>query len=408
MSKMTLSEELEYRGMAAQNTLEDIKDLDKKKRKFYFGADPSQSSMQIGNLAALMMCKTFIRHGYEPFLLVGGATGQIGDPKMDKERDKQSPEKIAENARGIEAQFNQIMNRGADDGVTLVNNLDWFKDMKYIDFLNEVGTQFSMTQLLDRDFVKNRIGEGGSGISYAEFSYSLIQGYDYLWLYRNHGVTLQLCGADQYGNSVSGMHLIKRLENTKVDVWSIPLILDKDGKKFGKSEGNAIWLDKNRTSVFDFYQYWLNADDENVGRYIKIYTEIDPAEIEEIMELHKKSPELRGAQKALALGATEVVHGREAAVNAVHITNVLFGNENVSDLSKDGLKLLSEAISTVAKGITVVEALIESKISDSKSDALRLIKGNAISINGEKISEDQKIGDIAVIKKGKNQFVLVR
>lgn len=408
MKKMTLSEELKYRGMQAQNTLQDISDLDKAKRKFYLGVDPSQESMTIGNLAALMMCKTFIRHGYEPFLLVGGATGQIGDPKMDKERDKQTPEKIAENVKGIEAQFNQIMKRDTKHGVHMVNNLTWFKDINYIDFLNEVGTQFSMTQLLDREFVKNRIGEGGSGISYAEFSYSLIQGYDYLWLYRNRGITLQLCGADQYGNSVSGMHLIKRLEGKKVDVWSTPLILDKDGKKFGKSEGNAIWLDKKLTSVFDFYQFWLNADDENVGRYMKIYTEIDPTEIEEILELHDKNPSLRGAQKALALGVTEVVHGRDAAVNVAHITNVLFGDGDIKELKKDGLQLLSETIPTVSKGTTVVNALVEASVVESKSEAARLIKSNAIAIDGVKISEDQLVDNLSVIKKGKNQFILMK
>ena len=401
---MKLSKELQYRGMLAQNTLEDITDLDKEKRKFYLGVDPSQSSMTIGNLASLMMCKVFIRHGYEPFLLVGGATGQIGDPKMDKERDKQTPDKIAENAKGIASQFERIMGRE----VHLTNNLTWFKDINYIEFLNEVGTQFSMTQLLDRDFVKNRIGEGGSGISYAEFSYSLIQGYDYLWLYRNHGVTLQLCGADQYGNSVSGMHLTKRLENKKVDVWSLPLVLDNNGKKFGKSEGNAIWLDSELTSVFDFYQFWLNVDDEGVEKYIKIYTEIDPSEIDEILELHRKNPSARGAQKALALGVTEIVHGRENAVNAVHISNVLFGDEDIKDLPKEGLDLLAKTIASVPKNITVVEALVKTEIAKSNSEALRLIKNNGISLNGSKISEDQKVDNLSLIKKGKNQFILVR
>ncbi|GHU09866.1 tyrosine--tRNA ligase [Alphaproteobacteria bacterium] len=401
---MKLSEELIYRGMCAQNTFDEITDLDKEKRKFYLGVDPSQDSMTIGNLATLMMCKVFIRHGYEPFLLVGGVTGQIGDPKMDKERDKQTPEQIAKNVLGIHEQFVRIM--GQD--VHLTNNLAWFKDINCIDFLNEVGTQFSMTQLLDRDFVKNRIGEGGSGISYAEFSYSLIQGYDYLWLYRNHGITLQLCGADQFGNCVSGMHLIKRLEDAKVDVWSMPLVLATDGKKFGKSEGNAIWLDPKQTSVFDFYQFWLNVDDAGAENYIKIYTEIDPAEINEILDLHRQNPEARGAQKALALGVTEVVHGREAAVNAAHITNVLFGDSDIRELPKTGLDLLSETIPVAKKGTSVVEALVAADLASSNGEAVRLIKGNAISVNGAKIAEDVKIKELSIIKKGKNSFVLVK
>jgi tyrosyl-tRNA synthetase len=403
---MKLSEELTYRGFAAQHTFADITDLDKKPRKFYLGVDPSQNSMTIGNLAALMMCKVFIRHGYEPFLLVGGATGQIGDPKMDKERAKQTTEQIAKNAAGIHDQFVRIM--GKDQTVHLVNNLAWFKDINYIEFLNEVGTQFSMTQLLDRDFVKTRIGEGGSGISYAEFSYSLIQGYDYLWLYRNHGIDLQLCGADQYGNCISGMHLIKRLEGENVDVWSMPLILDGSGRKFGKSEGNAIWLDAKQTSVFDFYQFWLNVDDAGVENYLKVYTLIEPDEIDEIVRLHSKNPGERGAQKALALGVTEVVHGREAAVNAAHITNVLFGDADIRELPSEGLKLLAETIPTLKKGTTVVTALTKSGLAASNGEALRLIKGGAIAINGNKIAADQTITELAIIKKGKNSFVLVK
>jgi tyrosyl-tRNA synthetase len=403
---MKLSEELKYRGMLAENTFGDISELDKKGRKFYFGVDPSQSSMTIGNLAALMMCRVFIRHGYEPFLLVGGATGQIGDPKMDKERAKQTTEQIAKNAVGIHDQFARIM--GQNQTVHLVNNLAWFKGFDYIDFLNEVGSQFSMTQLLDRDFVKNRIGEGGSGISYSEFSYSLIQGYDFLWLYRNHGIDLQLCGADQYGNCVSGLHLIKRLEGKDVNVWSLPLVLDGNGKKFGKSEGNAIWLDADLTSVFDFYQFWLNVDDAGVENYLKIYSEIEPDEIDEILALHRKNPEARGAQKALALSVTEVVHGREAAVNAVHITNVLFGGGDIAELPKAGLELLSQTIPTVVKNTTVVDALVKTGISASNGEAQRLIKAGAISINGTKITADQKIAELAIVKKGKNSFILAK
>jgi len=402
---MKLSEELIYRGFVGQNTYDSPTDLDSKERKFYFGVDPSDSSMTIGNLAALMMCRVFIRHDYEPFLLVGGATGLIGDPKMDKEREKQSPEQIAENARGIASQFEQVMGRDAH----MVNNLAWFKDMKYIDFLDEVGTQFSMTQLLDRDFVKNRIGEGASGISYSEFSYSLIQGYDFLHLYREHGVTLQLCGADQFGNSVSGMHLIKRLENGRADVWACPLVIDQvSGRKFGKSEGNAIWLDPDRTSPYEYYQFWLNTNDESVGELIKIYTEIEPAEIDEILALHEKNPGARGAQKALALAATEILHGRETTVNVARVTGALFGDEDVRELPDEGLKMLSEVIPVVAKGCTIVEALVGSGLAGSNGEALRLIAGNAVSVNGVKVAEDAVIGELSLVKKGKNSFVLVK
>ena len=401
---MKLSEELMYRGFVAQNTLDKITDLDGKKRSFYWGTDPSADSLHTGHLAALMMLKIFIKNGYKPYLLVGGATGMIGDPKASSERDTKTIEEIRQNSLGLSKQIQHIMGRK----VPLVNNYDWFKDINVLDFLREVGKQFSMTQLLDREFVKARIGKDGSGISLAEFCYSTIQGYDFLHLYRAYGIDLQLCGADQFGNCVSGMQLIRKLENARADVWSCPLILDADGVKFGKSEGNAIWLDPKRTSPFEYYQFWLNTSDEKVGELIKIYTEIEPAEINEIMALHAKNPGARSAQKALALAATEILHGRETAVNVTHISNVLFGDEDVRELSKDGLKLLAETIPVAKKGITAVEALVATDNAASNSEAIRLIKGNAISVNGEKITADAKISELSLIKKGKNSFVLVK
>ncbi|MDR2524083.1 MAG: tyrosine--tRNA ligase [Candidatus Nomurabacteria bacterium] len=401
---MKLSEELIYRGMMAQHTLGDVANLDKKKHKFYFGADPSDSSMTIGNLAALMMCKVFIRHGYEPTLLVGGGTGRIGDPKMDKARPVKSLAEIEQNVQGIKSQFTRIM--GAD--IRVVNNNDWLDKLGFYEFQNEVGQYFSMTQLMDRDFVKARTGEGGTGLSAAEFSYSLLQGYDFWYLYKKFGIDLQLCGVDQIGNVMSGIHLISKKEGKQAHVWSCPLILDTSGKKFGKSEGNAIWLDAGRTSVFDFYQFWLNVDDAGVENYLKIYTEITPAEIDEIVKLHDKNPAARGAQKALALGVAEVVHGREAAVNAAHITNVLFNSGDIRELSREGLKLLSETIPAVKVGATVVEALVSAKLANSNGEALRLIRGGGVSVNGAKIGEDYKISELSLVKKGKNSFVLVK
>ena len=402
---MKLSEELMYRGFVAQSTFDKITDLDEKKRTFYIGFDPSDSSMTIGNMAAIMMAKVFIKHGYQPVFLVGGATGMIGDPKDTGERKAKTVAEIEKNKAGICSQLEQIVGRK----VKLVDNYDWFKNINILDFLRDTAKHFSMTQLLDREFVKARIGEGGSGISLAEFCYSAIQGYDFLWLYRNLGVTLQLCGADQWGNSVSGLHLIKRLEGADVHVWSTLLIIDKvSGRKFGKSEGNAIWLDPNRTSPFEYYQFWLNTNDETVGDLIKIYTEIDPTETNEILALHEKNPGARGAQKALALAATEILHGREVAVNVAHISNVLFGDEDVRELSRSGLKLLAETIPVVVKNTTVVEALAKTGLASSNGEAIRLIKGNAVSVNGEKITEDTKITTLSLIKKGKNNFVLVK
>lgn len=402
---MKLSEELAWRGFVAQHTFSAITNLDEKKRNFYLGVDPSDDSMTIGNLAALMMCKVFIRHGYRPTLLVGGATGMIGDPKETGERESKTIEEIERNKKGIHEQFVRIM--GTD--VPLVDNYDWFRDIKFLPFLRDIGKQFSMTQLLDRDFVKTRIGEGRSGISYAEFSYSLIQGYDFLYLFREHDVTLQLCGADQWGNSVSGVHLVKRLENAEVNVWSTPLILNKTtGRKFGKSEDNAIWLDPIKTSPYQFYQFWLNVDDAGVIDYLKIYTELDREKIDAIANSHAGDPAARTAQRALAYEVTKIVHGADVADNVVHVTNVLFGADNIRDLSDEALDILAKEIPTVRVGMTAVEALVETDIANSNSEALRLIGGGAVSVNGNKITEDQVINEKALVKKGKNSFVLVK
>ncbi|MDR2336495.1 MAG: tyrosine--tRNA ligase [Candidatus Nomurabacteria bacterium] len=402
---MKLSEELIWRGFFAEHTLKDPKELDKKSRKFYLGVDPSADSLQIGNLAALMMVRCFARHGYEAFLLVGGATGQIGDPKMSEERQLKSLEEVVRNKKIISRQFKMVA--GAD--FTLVDNYDWFKNINYIEFLREVGKQFSMTQLLDREFVKSRIGEGGVGISYAEFSYSLIQGYDFLHLFRNYGVDLQICGVDQFGNCVSGMHLIDRLAGEKADVWSLPLVIDKiTGKKFGKSEGNAVWLAAEKTSVFDFYQFWLNAADKNVEQFIKIYTELDKKTVDEILADFAKNPSARTAQKRLAYEVTKIVHGQKLADNVVKITTLLFGGGKVQDLNQDELNQLALTIPTARIGESLIDILMESGLTGSKTEVRQQLASGTISVNGKKINKDCPIDDLSLIKKGKNKFILVK
>lgn len=421
---MKLSEELLYRGFKAETTIEDPTDLDhRESKKFYWGADPSADSLTIGNLAAIMMCACFVRHGYEPYLLVGGATGQIGDPKENGERDLKSLDEVEHNKKCIREQIERVIHASDGDGdnastanLTMVDNYDWFKDMKYLDFLREVGKAFSMTQLLDRQFVQKRIGEGGSGISYAEFSYTLIQGYDFLHLYREHGVGLQLCGADQYGNCTSGIHLIKRLENSVADVWSTPLIIDPvTGRKFGKSEGNAIWLAStdngsgNYTPIFDFYQFWLNQPDEAVEYLIKIYTLLEKDKIEEILAKHREHPEKRLAQRALARGATEVVHGEKAAEAIENLTEMLFSREtNFAEFTEDEIKEFGEYLPTEKKGVMLIDALVVHGLADSKKKAREFIKQGAITINGEKVDEDIVVNQTAIIKKGKNKFLIVR
>lgn len=419
---MKLSEELAYRGFVAETTIENIEDLDtRENKKFYWGADPSADSLTIGNLAALMMCACFVRHGYQPYLLVGGATGQIGDPKDNGERDLKTLDEVEHNKACIKEQIERVIDagdgeKGKTQNLTMVDNYDWFKDMNYLAFLREVGKSFSMTQLLDRQFVQKRIGDGGAGISYAEFSYTLIQGYDFLHLYREYGVDLQLCGADQYGNCASGIHLIKRLEDARADVWSLPLVIDPvTGRKFGKSEGNAIWLaasdngSGNYTSIFDFYQFWMGQPDESVEYLMKIYTLLERTEIEGILAKHLEQPEKRIAQKALAFGVTAVVHGRENAMAVESLTNTLFSKEtDFSDFTESELTDFAAFLPVVAKGTELTDALVATGLAESKKKAREFIAGGAISVNGSKVTEEMALNEMAIVKKGKNKFLIVK
>lgn len=403
---MTLSEELQWRGFVNQTTYPDLSALDGESISFYFGVDPSADSMTIGNLAAAMMVRHFIDYGHKAHLLVGGATGMIGDPdgKQD-ERNLKTLDEITKNKAGIAAQYETVF---ANQDFTLVDNYDWFKNIDYLGFLREVGKHIPLSQMLGRDFVQARLGEGGNGISYAEFSYSLIQGYDFLHLYRNHDVTLQLCGADQWGNSITGVDLVRRIEGGEAHVYSTPLVINKTtGVKFGKSEGGAIWLDSAKTSVYKFYQFWLNVDDEGVIDYTKIYTLLSQDEVAALEEAQKQNPGARPAQKALAYEVTKLVHGEERANSVRRVTDVLFGKAEFESLSEQDLAVLADEIPAAIKGASVVDLLVENGLAASKGEARRLILGGAVSVNGQKILDDQHIEQPALVKKGKNSFLLV-
>ena len=403
---MKLSEELQWRGFVNQTTFADITDINEP-RTFYWGVDPSADSMTIGHLAPAMMIRHFMEHGHKAILLVGGATGMIGDPDGKKqERDLKTLDEIAKNKAAIVEQYKKIF---ADQEFAIVDNYDWFKDFNYLDFLREVGKHASMTQMLDRDFVQSRIGEGGEGISYAEFSYSLIQGYDFLHLFRERGATLQVAGGDQWGNSITGVQLIRRLEGAEAHVFTTPLIINKaTGVKFGKSEAGAIWLDPAKTTPYQFYQFWLNTDDETAEDLIKIYTLLDREAIESVIARHHENPGARELQKTLAQEVTTLIHGAERCESVVRVTNVLFGNGDFNSLSDTDLDALAGEIPVTPFGKTVVEVLVEAGIAASNGDARRLIAGGAVSLNGQKISEDQKIREKSLVKKGKNNFVLIR
>lgn len=403
---MTLSEELAWRGFINQSTFADIKELDEQTRTFYWGVDPSADSMTIGHLAPAMMIRHFMNYGYKAILLAGGATGMIGDPDGKKqERDLKSPEEISRNVDGLVAQYKTVF---AGQEFDLVNNYDWFREIGFLQFLREVGKHMSMTQLLDREFIKSRIGEGGEGISYAEFSYALIQGYDFLHLFREKGATLQVAGADQWGNSIAGVSLIRKLESAEAHVLTTPLIINKQtGVKFGKSEAGAVWLDPAKTSPYQFYQFWLNCEDETSEDLIKIYTLLGKDEVESIIASHKSKPGARLLQKTLAREVTELIHGRERCESVERVTAVLFGGENFQSLSEADIDELAAEIPTVSKQ-TVVTALVESEVVASNGEAKRLIEGGGVSVNGQKITDDHDIAETSLVKKGKNSFVLVR
>lgn len=404
-----------WRGFYNQTTLKDPSDLDKNKFTFYFGVDPSSDSMTIGNLSTVMMIKHFIAAGHKPILLVGGATGLIGDPDgKSEERQLIDQNQLRKNVEGITKQFDQVFE---GEKYEIVDNNDWFKDIKFIDFLRDVGKHVPMRQMLGRDFVQSRLGEEGSGISYAEFSYSLMQGYDFLHLYRTKKASLQLCGSDQWGNSIAGVELIRRVEGGEAHVWTSPLVLNKvTGAKFGKTEDGAIWLDSARTSVFDFYQFWLNVDDDSVEEYLKIYTVLGKDEIEKLMDTFAGNKGARTAQKKLAYQVTKTVHGKNQADSAVKVTEILFEGSDYSGLSTDEINLLKGAFESVKAhpGDSLIDVLTSVHLASSKGEARRLLEQKAIKLNGKTVEADYAIKDSdkiaqssAVLKKGKNNFAVI-
>lgn len=402
---MTLQEELQWRGFINQSTFTDLADLNTP-RTFYIGVDPSADSMTIGNLAAMMLARHFITYGYKAILLVGGATGMIGDPDGKKqERDLRNRQVVEQNAAALAAQFATIFD---GEPFEIVNNNDWFQSIGFVDFLHQVGKHVSMTQLLDRDFVQQRIGEGGSGISYAEFSYSLMQGYDFLHLYRTKGATLQLCGADQWGNSVTGVSLIRKLADGEAHVFSTPLIINKQtGVKFGKSEGGAVWLDGTKTSPYKFYQFWLNIDDEMAKDLIKIYTFLPQDVIAELTAQHEAEPASRLLQKTLAREITTIIHGQERAEAVVQASQILFTKGEFT-LTDDVRQVLAGELPVVPVGTRVVEALVQAGVAGSNGQARRLLADGAVSVSGRKLAEDETLATPSLLKKGKNSFVLVQ
>ncbi len=385
---MTLSQELAWRGFVNQTTYPDIAVLDGGPVTFYWGVDPSADSMTIGNLAAAMMVKRFMKKGHRAVLLVGGATGLIGDPDGKRsERDLKSLEEITGNKEQIIGQYHKLFDGQPFD---IVDNYDWFQDLRYLDFLREIGKHVPMRQMLQRDFVSSRLGESGSGISYAEFSYALIQAYDFLYLHENKGVSLQLCGSDQWGNSIAGVDLIRRKTGEEAHVFSMPLVVDKaTGRKFGKTEAGAVWLDAGKTSPYEFYQYWLNVDDDNVEAYLKLFTELDKPAIEQTLTEFLEDRGGRHAQKMLAYEVTLWVHGREQADKQRHIAEAVAA-QDIGALSDEEVATLRQEVAAAKtpESGSIVEALTGTGLAVSNSEARRLIQGGAIAVNGRRVQRD--------------------
>jgi len=406
---MTLFEELEWRGLVKDLAGDDIKDkLNNTSMTFYWGTDPTADSLHIGHYSSLVTAKRLAKAGHHPILLVGGATGLIGDPRPTAEREIISKETVQKNLEGLSKQVKEIV--GGD--VEVVNNNDWMKKFSFTDFLRDVGKYVNINYMLDKDIIRRRLD---TGITFAEFAYTLIQGYDFLHLYREKGVTLQAAGSDQWGNITTGIDLIRKITGDQVYGFTMPLILDSTGKKFGKSEGNALWLDESKTTSYELYQYLINSEDEKVEEYLKVFTFLSPEKIMDIMEKHNKEPHLRLAQKNLAVEIITDLHGKESADQAVKISESLFSGDIKSFTSKD-IEVAFKGLSPfeINEDINVVDLLVNAGICSSKREAREFINNSSITINGDKITDLDFIisKDICIdskyiiVRRGKKKYFI--
>ena len=397
---MTLFEDLEYRGLVKDIAGDDLKDkLNNDSISFYWGTDPTADSLHLGHYSSLITAKRLASYGHKPILLVGGATGLIGDPRPTSEREIISIEAVQNNVEGIKKQVSDIF----DGNVEVVNNYDWMKNMDLITFLREVGKYINVNYMLDKDIIRRRLE---TGITFAEFTYTLMQGYDFLHLMEEKNVILQAAGSDQWGNITTGIDLISKKTGKKAYGFTMPLILDSTGKKFGKSEGNALWLDKNKTSSYELYQYLINTEDIKVEEYLKVFTFLTKEEIEEVMKNHNKQPEFRIAQKELAKQIITDLHGVEEFDKAIRISEALFSgnifNLSVSEI-EDGLKGVP---SFEVTGDTLLDTLVNNKIASSRREAREFLSSGGIIVNGEKVSDENMIIDSSIAKEGK--LVVIR
>lgn len=411
---MKLSEELQARGFVHQFSSENLEEIvDGPKRTVYHGIDPTADSAHAGNFVNWVLLRHLVEHGHKIIFLVGGGTGRIGDPKPDAERELTPPEVIDARVEKLKAQATHLLGTG---DIEFVNNNDWLGALGLIDFLRDIGKHFTVNELIKKDAIATRLSSE-VGLSYTEFAYPLLQAYDFLELNRRYGCDFQVGGSDQWGNIIAGVDLVRRLEQKTVYALTQPLVVDKaTGKKFGKSEGNAVWLDPEKTSPFAFYQFWLQAGDESVIDYLKRFTFVSLSDIDDIEKEFATNPGARVAQKRLAFEVTKFVHGEETAHSAQKVSGILFGGEQLAALSETEVAIIkaNAPTSSVTGGEVVVDVLVDSGLASSKREARTFIESGAIELAGEKVTNIEAVvtpehftSGLCVLKRGKKQLCVL-
>ena len=423
-------EELQWRGMLHQDMPGTEEHLLEEMRSAYVGFDPTADSLHIGNLVPIMLLAHYQRCGHKPIALVGGATGMIGDPSgKSAERNLLDETTLRHNQECVKNQLGHFLDFESDapNAAVLVNNYDWMKEISFLEFIRDVGKHITVNYMMAKDSVKNRIGsESKEGMSFTEFTYQMVQGYDFLHLYRENNATLQMGGSDQWGNITTGTELIRRIGGGKGYAITCPLITKSDGSKFGKSEGGNVWLDAKRTSPYKFYQYWLNTSDEDAEKYIKIFTFLDEKTINSLVEEHKEAPHVRVLQKRLGEEVTVLVHGREEYEKAIAASNILFGKSTSNDLKSldeqtfldvfDGVPQAEVSHEDITNGLDMIGALsAKTNFLKSNGDARRALKENSISVNKEKVKDDfiitskDLIADkFVILQRGRRNYFLLK
>lgn len=412
---MSLAKELQERGFIHQisgSSLEAI--IDGEQRIIFHGIDPSADSAHAGNFVVWMLLRHLAKAGHKIIFLVGGGTGMIGDPKPEAERQLKDKQEVEHNVTKLREQAEKFF---TGYNLEFVDNAEWLNELKLIDFLRDIGKHYTVNELIKKDAIATRLASD-TGLSYTEFAYPLLQGYDYLKLFETKGCTVQIGGSDQWGNVISGVELIRRKKQAEVYAITVPLIVDKaTGKKFGKSEGNAIWLDEEKTTPYQFYQFWLNVDDESVVEHLKRFTFLPLDRIEEIKKEFESDPGARLAQKTLAFAVTEIVHGGAAATAAQIVTHILFEEGSLQRLSEaeKALFLAYAPIQTVTAGLPLVDVLVETGLATSKREARTFIESGAVTMNGQKIDsvesnieKDLLQSEIVILKRGKKNLCVLK